>query len=260
MTGKVARRVPGRPFSSNENPHPSHGGKTPLRRAFRQFGRRQKRDCCPPILMTCSSSTWKPCLSALPAAPHKICIPGRHNGRNCDISEVLSKFRPHHPPSARLEVDEHPRGCEGRINPPKNQQRLIPREFAEDGFRSSDMNQPLISPAAAAATAIKVCFWARKCVCGPGVGITARQANSGGGGVVMVATGGEQRPGVQVNLEGEGRWSPGLSSAIASLFHQTSPCLRVVVRSETSSRRGVLPIGGAPVSLNGGSSETAARN
>lgn len=36
--------------------------------------------------------------------------------------------------------------------PPKNQQRLILREFAEDGFRSSDMNQPLILPAA---TAIK---------------------------------------------------------------------------------------------------------
>lgn len=57
---------------------------------------------------------------------------------------------------------------------PKNQQRLILSESAEDGFRSSDMNQPWISPAA---TAIKVCFWARKCICGSGVDIKARQAN-----------------------------------------------------------------------------------
>lgn len=52
-----------------------------------------------------------------PGAPHKICIP-RHSGRNCDISKVLSKFRRHHPPPARLEADEHPGTCEGQMNPP----------------------------------------------------------------------------------------------------------------------------------------------
>lgn len=53
--------------------------------------------------------------------------------RNCDISKVLSKFRRHHPPPARLEANEHHGTCEARMNPPRTDRFYVNSQKMDSG-------------------------------------------------------------------------------------------------------------------------------